>query len=54
MKKWILYDSRWHTDPDRAIVYIVVDSLEEAHRWQRKSWPDAVIVETFVKTKRST
>lgn len=44
-----LYDSRYLTNPDRATVYSVCDTIKEAKREKREDWPDAVIVKCIMK-----
>lgn len=41
---YMIYDSRYTTDPDRASVYTVCDSLKEARSDKRTMFTDAVIV----------
>lgn len=41
---YFIYDGRFHTDPDRALVMEVCDTLEEARKNRRDYGDDCVIV----------
>ena len=43
MNRYILFDSRYYNDPDRATVYTVSETLKEACD-DMEDFPDAVIV----------
>lgn len=42
---YILFDGRYHADPDRATVYTVCGNLGEAQETKKNDFTDAVIVE---------
>lgn len=42
--KYLIYDARYHTDPDRAVVFEVCDTKEEAERNKVHYNTDAVVV----------
>lgn len=42
--KYLIYDARYHTDPDRAVVFEVCDSLEEANNSKDDYGTDCVVV----------
>lgn len=44
-KMWLLFDGRYRTDPDRAMVMTTADSLEEAQEDISMFGDDTVIVE---------
>ena len=44
-KVWILYDGRYYSNPDRASIYEVCDSLKEARENKNDYGTDTVIVE---------
>jgi hypothetical protein len=39
-----LFDARYTSDPDRAVLYTTEDTLKEARKEKRNSFTDAVIV----------
>ena len=41
---YLLYDSRYYDNPDRAMCYCVADTLKEANEDKNDMFPDAVIV----------
>lgn len=41
---WVLYDGRYHINPNRAIVYCTARSREQAIKYKSGKFPDAVIV----------
>ena len=41
---YALYDSRYNTDPNKAILYGVCDTLEKAIEEKQLDFPDAVVV----------
>lgn len=44
--KWVIYDGRYHSDPDRASIAEICDSEKEAKKRLKQDWPkDYVIVE---------
>jgi hypothetical protein len=43
--KWFIYDGRYWTDPDRAIVMSVCDTKEEAEEEKYDYGNDCVVVE---------
>jgi len=46
---YLIYDARYHTDPDRAIVLSTAGKLKEAKKERDEDFPDGVIVEAFYK-----
>lgn len=48
MKKWLVYDARYHTDEDRAICLIVCNSLKEARQEAPEYGDGNVIVEATI------
>ncbi len=42
-RTYIVYDSRAEVDTDDALVYVTADTLEEARRYVKESFPDGVI-----------
>jgi hypothetical protein len=48
---WLLYDGRYRTNEDRAMVYEVCNSLREAEENASDYGTDTVIVEVTVKGK---
>jgi hypothetical protein len=50
-KLWLLYDGRYRTDEDRAMVYEVCSSLREAEENASDYGTDTVIVEATLKGK---
>lgn len=49
MISYALYDSRYITNPDRAICYTTADTLKEARHDKKNSFDDAVIVKLVLR-----
>ncbi len=49
MISYALYDSRYLTNPDRAICYTVADTLKEARHDKKNSFEDAIIVKQVLR-----
>ena len=45
---YALYDSRYTTNPDRAICYSFCDTLKEARQEKKEDFTDAVIVKVGI------
>ena len=45
MKKYLIYDARYYTQPERAIVMAIYDTKEEAEREKKNYGDDCVVVE---------
>ena len=45
MKQYLIYDGRYHSDPERAIVMEICDTLKEAKENYREHGDDTVIEE---------
>lgn len=48
VKKYFIYDGRYYSDPERAMVMEVCDTEEEAERNKRDYGEDCVVVEEEV------
>lgn len=48
MKKYLIYDARYWTEPDRATVFEVCDTKKEAERNKSVYGDDCVVVEEEV------
>lgn len=46
-----LYDGRYEKQPDRAVMYLFCESLDEARRDRTEYGDDTVIVKLFAKGK---
>ena len=45
MKKYLIYDARYYTEPERAIVMAICDTEKEAEREKKDYGDDCVVVE---------
>jgi hypothetical protein len=45
MKKYLIYDGRYHSEPEKAVVMSICETKEEAEREKVSFGDDCVIVE---------
>ena len=45
IKSWLVFDARYNTNPDRAIIMFATDSEKEAREYA-KDYPGSIVEET--------